>query len=195
MISYTGNKMPSDPNDEIASILAAAKAGQPGATQRLFSLVYDELKRMAKRRISAGTYWATQTTTLVHEAYLRMVKDEAASWANRHHFFWAAARAMRDILVERARHDAAEKRGGGYKRIELDEEMLAEPSPVDLIALNDALVRFEAVHPDAAKIVELKYFAGLKREQIAELMNVSESSVWRQWQFAKAWLANELEAD
>jgi RNA polymerase sigma factor (TIGR02999 family) len=185
--------MSGDPNDEIASILAAAKAGQPGATQRLFSLVYDELKKVAKRRISAGNYWATQTTTLVHEAYLRMVKDDAASWANRHHFFWAAARAMRDILVERARHDAAAKRGGGQKRVELDQEMLAEPAAVDLIALNDALERLESEHPQAAKIVELKYFAGLNREQIGELLGISPSAVWRQWQFAKAWLSNELE--
>jgi RNA polymerase sigma-70 factor (ECF subfamily) len=193
MFIHTGKKMPSDPNDEIASILSAAKAGQPGATQRLFSLVYDELKKIAKQRISAGNYWASQTTTLVHEAYLRMVKDEAASWANRHHFFWAAARAMRDILVERARHDAAAKRGGGRKRVELDEEMLAEPDPVELIALNDALERLELLHPDAAKIVELKYFAGLTQEQIAELMHVSTSFVSRQWHFAKAWLASELE--
>ena len=187
--------MPRDSKGEITSILEAAKNGQPGATQRLFSLVYDELKKIAKNRISAGNNWATHTTTLVHETYLRMVKDDDASWANRHHFFWAAARAMRDILVERARRDGAAKRGGGHKRVDLDEGMLSDSNSPDLLDLNDALERLTVEHPKAVKIVELKYFAGLNREQIAKLMGMSEATVWREWSFARAWLANELDAN
>lgn len=180
---------------EITSIIELAKAGVPGATQRLFSFVYDELKKIARNRLSAGEHWATQTTTLVHETYLRMVKGDDASWANRHHFFWAAARAMRDILVERARHDAAAKRGGGHKRVELGEDLFRVSESTDLLDLADALDRLELLHPVAAQIVQLKYFAGLNREQIAELLDMSPAAVWRQWSFARAWLATELQGD
>lgn len=181
-------------NEEITSILEAAKNGQPGATQRLFAVVYDELKKIARNRISAGNNWATHTTTLVHETYLRMVKDDEGLWANRHHFFWAAARAMRDILVERARRDGALKRGGDRKRVDLDEGLILDSNSLDLLELNDALERLAVEQPQAVKIIELKYFVGLKREEIAEIMRVSEATVWREWSFARAWLANELGA-
>lgn len=184
--------MASKPSGEITRILDAARAGDPGATQRLFSLVYDELKKLAKNRVSSGNPWTPHTTTLVHETYLKMVKPEDASWANRHHFFWAAARAMRDIIVERARHDNAAKRGGDRTRIEFDEEMLSVSKPLDLIDLSDALDRLAEEHPTAARIVELKYFGGLSREEIAKLMDMSPSTAWRVWSFARAWLLNEL---
>ena len=179
---------------EITSILEALKAGRTGASQQLFSLVYDELKVIAKNRIEAGNNWSAQTTTLVHETYLRLVKKEETSWSDRHHFFWAAARAMRDILVERARRDRAEKRGGKFKRVDLDDKMATESSPPDLIDLNEALERMALLHPDEAKIVELKYFAGLSRDQIGEILEISPSAAWRKWAFARAWLANELDA-
>jgi RNA polymerase sigma factor (TIGR02999 family) len=102
---------------------------------------------------------------------------------------------MRDILVERARHDAAAKRGGGHKRLELHEDLLSVSSSPDLTDLNDALERLALVHPNAAQIIELKFFAGLNREQIAELMNISPSAVWREWSFARAWLSNELDGN
>lgn len=184
-----------DPKEEIASILEAAKTGQPSATHRLFSLVYDELKKIAKNRISSGNHWSTQTTTLVHEAYLRMIKKDDDSWSSRHHFFWAAARAMRDILVERARHDAASKRGGDFKQIELDDDMVSTPESPDLLDLHEALTRLEQEYPLAAKVVLLKHFAGLTREDIGRDLNLSPSAVWRQWTFAKAWLANELDGN
>jgi RNA polymerase sigma factor (TIGR02999 family) len=182
-----------DPGEEIASILDAANKGQPGATHRLFSLVYDELKKIAKNRISSGNCWSTQTTTLVHEAYLRMIKKDEVSWSSHHHFFWAAARAMRDILVERARHDAASKRGGKLKQIELHDDMVSTPESPDLLDLHEALTRLEKEFPLAAKVVELKHFAGLTREHIGDMMSLSPSAVWREWTFAKAWLSNELD--
>ena len=187
--------MTPDSKGEITSIIEAANAGKPGAAQRLFSLVYDELKKIARNKISSGNHWATQTTALVHETYLRMVKDKDLSWSDRHHFFWAAARAMRDILVERARHDAAAKRGGNHKKVELNEELLSDSHSPDLVELNDALERLTTAHPDAAQIVEFKYFAGLTRDQIAEIMNISPSAVWRKWSFARAWLSNDLDGN
>ena len=179
---------------EITSILEAMSAGKAGASEQLFSIVYSELKKIAKNRIEAGNNWSAQTTTLVHETYLRLVKKETASWSNRHHFFWAAARAMRDILVERARHDKALKRGGNHRRVELDNELAQRPTAPDLIDLNEALERLADVHPEAVQIVELKYFAGLSRVQIGEILGISASAVWRKWAFARAWLANELDS-
>lgn len=179
--------------ENMAALLNAIKEGQEGAKQRLFSLVYCELKKVAKKRVSAGEHWSMQTTTLVHETYLRMASDDGASWANRHHFFWAAARAMRDILVERARRDTAAKRGGGQKHVELNDDSISGSNSVsDLIDLNDALENLASTNSRAAQIVELKYFAGLTREQIAEILNISSATVWRDWCFAKAWLSNEL---
>lgn len=184
--------MATDSQGEITTILEAAKAGDSKATQRLFSLVYDELKKIAKRRISAGAAWTMHTTTLVHETYMRMVKNDQNSWENRHHFFWVASRAMRDILVESARRSGAIKRGGGRMRLDLDEDSLSQPNAPDLLELNDALETLAKDHPKSVKIVELKYFAGLNREQIAELMKMSPAGVWREWAFARAWLAKEL---
>ena len=182
--------------DDIAELLSAIQSGQEGAKQRLFSLVYRELKQLAKNRVSEGNQWSMQTTTLVHETYLRMVKNDDASWSNRHHFFWAAARAMRDILVERARYDAASKRGGSHKRVEYHEDSISDSqSAPDLIELNDALAKLFSLHLRAGQIVELKYFAGLSREEIADMLNISPATVWREWCFARAWLANELNGD
>jgi RNA polymerase sigma factor (TIGR02999 family) len=185
--------MSNDPSGEITVLLQAAKAGQPGALDRLFSLVYDELRKIAKNRVDANNQWASEPTTLVHEAYLRLVKRDQTSWVDRHHFFWAAARAMRDILVERARRECAAKRGGGRNRIELNEDMVFGTEAPDLIDLNEALLRLEAVHPRSAEVVALQFFAGLNREQIAEILNISPSAVWREWSFARAWLLSQLD--
>ena len=122
-----------------------------------------------------------------------MVDRQNTSWSDRHHFFWAAARAMKDILVERARYDSAVKRGGRHSRVALDDGLVAEMDPPDLIDLTDALERLAAIHPDAAQILELKFFAGLNREEIGEMMELSPAAVWRKWNFARAWLLNELD--
>lgn len=182
-----------DSSGEITSILEAMKAGEVNASAQLFSLVYEELKLIAKNRIH-GERWSTQTTALVHEAYLKLVKKQESSWSDRHHFFWAASRAMRDILVDRARREASVKRGGKLKRADLTEQLESDSTLplIDLLDLNDALERMSSIHPEAAKIVQLKYFAGLTHEQIADLLSLSRSAVWRQWEFARAWLANEL---
>lgn len=185
--------MSQDPTGEITVLLHAAKAGQPGALDRLFSLVYEELRKIAKSRIDGGNQWAAEPTTLVHEVYLRLFKQNHASWEDRHHFFWAAARAMRDILVERARRESAAKRGGGRKRIELREDMASTSETPDLIDLNEALSQLEAVHPKSAEVVTLQFFAGLNRDQIAEVLNISPAAVWREWSFARAWLQSWLE--
>lgn len=184
--------MSSDPCGEITMLLQAAKVGHPGAIDRLFSLVYDELRKIARNRIDGNNQWIAEPTTLVHEAYLRLVNREQLSCQDRHHFFWAAARAMRDILVERARRDGAAKRGGGRNRVELQEDMVVSPELPDLMDLNEALSRLELVHPKSAEVVTLQFFAGLTREEIAEILGVSPSAVWREWSFARAWLRGQL---
>jgi RNA polymerase sigma-70 factor, ECF subfamily len=184
--------MQPDPAGEITRLLHAAKAGNSAALEQLFSLVYDELRQMAKNRIG-GSNWATEPTTLVHEAYLRLFKSEQVTWQDRHHFFWAAARAMRDILVDRVRRAQALKHGGGKKQLQLSDEMTATDEPPDLIDLNDALMKLEAEHPLCAKIISLRFFTGLSREQIAEILELSPSAVWREWAFARAWLMAALE--
>ncbi len=184
--------MSSDPCGEITMLLQAAKVGHPGAIDRLFSLVYDELRKIARNRINGNNQWIAESTTLVHEAYLRLVNREQLTCQDRHHFFWAAARAMRDILVERARRDGAAKRGGGRNRVELQEDMVASPELPDLLDLNEALSRLELIHPKSAEVVTLQFFAGLSRDEIAEILGVSTSAVWREWSFARAWLRDQL---
>ena len=185
-------KMSQHSEDEIASILEAARTGDPRATQRLFSLVYGELKKIARNRLSSGSHWTTETTTLVHETYLRMIRREDAAWSDKHHFFWAAARAMRDILVERARRDAATKRGGRSRRVELNDSLLWESAPPDLLDLSEALEKLTVAHPESAKVVELRFFAGLGLDEISEMMGLDRSKAWREWDFARAWLSREL---
>jgi RNA polymerase sigma factor (TIGR02999 family) len=181
------------PVGDITILLQAVKDGDPTALDRLFTLVYDELKKIAKTRMSAAGQTTSDPTTLVNEAYLRLINREETSWQDRHHFFWTAARAMRDILVERARREGSAKRGGGRQRLELHEEMLVSAEPPDLLDLHEALAKLEVAHPKSAEIVILQFFAGLNREQIAEVLNVSPSSVWREWSFARAWLLDQLE--
>jgi RNA polymerase sigma factor (TIGR02999 family) len=180
---------------EVTRILSAIKQGDPHAAEDLLPLVYDELRQLAATRLAQEAPGQTlQATALVHEAYLRLVDVEKVQhWDNRGHFFAAAAEAMRRILVESARRRHAQKRGGGAERIELPD--LTEPTkddPVDVPALDEALTRLEALHPQKAQVVKLRYFAGCSLEETAKLLGVSRATAQRNWAYARAWLFGQL---
>jgi RNA polymerase sigma factor (TIGR02999 family) len=179
--------------NDVTRILSAIEQGDPKAAECLLPLVYDELRKLAAQRLAHEKPGQTlQSTALVHEAYLRMVgRDEARSWNSRSHFFAAAAQAMRRILVENARRKSARKRGVGLERKPLDE--VAAPQPDDeLLALDEALQALAETDPVKARLVELRYFAGLTGEQAAEVLGISPATADRHWAFAKAWLRNEV---
>ncbi len=170
--------------------------GDPTA-QDVMALVYVELRRLAEHQMAHVPAGDTlQPTALVHEAYLRLQKKGESPWESRAHFFNAAARAMRDILVEQARKHARIKRGGGRRRVVLDEaEISVEHRADDLIALDEALNGLEREDPQSAEVVMLRYFAGLTVPEAAEALSTSPSSVDRRWRFARAWLRRQIEAD
>lgn len=184
--------MTAEPRGEITGALVQMRAGLPGAPNRLMALVYSELKKIARNRLPSRDKKCSDATTLVHEAYLRLFGGKPVAWENRHHFFFAAARAMRDILVDRARRQNAKKRGGGHRRVDLDSETPDLSQAADLLAIHEVLDRLERTHPETAQIVMLIFFAGLTRAQVAEVTGISESAVWREWNFAKAWLLEAL---
>jgi RNA polymerase sigma factor (TIGR02999 family) len=158
-------------------------------------LVYDELRRLAAQRLAQEKPGQTlQATALVHEAYLRLVDlEQARSWNGRGHFFAAAAEAMRRILVEKARSKARLKRGGDRRRVELDDPKLAYTEPVDeLIAIDEALEQLEREDPRAARLVKLRYFAGLSIEEAAQHAGFSRSSTYEHWAYARAWLRRRM---
>jgi RNA polymerase sigma-70 factor, ECF subfamily len=162
----------------------------------LLPLVYQELRRLAAgylRRERAGQ--TLQPTALVHEAYLRLLKDRPDRWQNRAHFCAIAAHSMRQILIERARARGAAKRGGPRARVTLDEGLIAgEDRSIDLLALDEALERLAAMDPEQARLVELRFFGGLTVEETAEAMDISPATVKRHWTVARAWLTRELGA-
>lgn len=165
---------------------------QPAAD--LLPVVYAELRHLAAalaNRLQPGQ--TLQPTALVHEAYLRLVRNEDPGWEGRRHFFGAAARAMREILIEQARRKATHKHGGGAARVELGEDMaiIAPPSD-DLLALDEAMQKLQAAKPHLAEIVMLRYYTGLTFEETAEVVGSSVSTIKRQWRFARAWLTREL---
>lgn len=178
---------------DITQLLRDAHAGTAGATDRLIARVYDDLRAIAHNRIRDSQ--TLDPTVIVHEAYLRLFGREGQAWENRYHFFFAAARVMRSIVVDEARRAKAAKRGGPRVRIELTDQLdpsAAEPD-IDFIALDDALEKLQGIHPLAAKVVMLRFFAGLTREEIAAELELSPGAVWREWNFAKAWLLDEME--
>jgi RNA polymerase sigma factor (TIGR02999 family) len=179
--------------NDVTRILTDIEQGDAQASQRLLPLVYAELRRLAARKLKQEEPGQTlQATALVHEAYLRLVgQDEATNWKSRGHFLAAAAQAMRRILVDNARRKGSQKRGGGLARQPLDE--VAAPQPHDeLLALDEALQTLAATDPVKARLVELRYFAGLTGEQAAEVLGISPATADRHWAFAKAWLRNEV---
>jgi RNA polymerase sigma factor (TIGR02999 family) len=185
---------------DVTRILSAIRQGDPDAASQLLPLVYDELRQLAAQRLAHETPGQTlQPTALVHEAYLRLVasseeeRGDEPSWDNRGHFFAAAAEAMRRILVDNARRKQSEKHGGRLARQDLDAERVAAPEVrEDLLALDEALTRFAAVQPQAAQLVQLRYFAGLSIPDAARVLGVSPRTADRLWAYARAWLHQEI---
>jgi RNA polymerase sigma factor (TIGR02999 family) len=183
---------------QFTEILQAAEAGDPAAADKLLPLVYDELRKLAAAHLAKEQPGQTlQPTALVHEAYLRLLGGASPKeWANRRHFFAAAAVAIRRILVDNARRKRSLKRGGELARRRVDELPLALPEPAeDLIALDEALQKFSTVNPQAAELVQLLYFAGCTLPQAAEALGVSPRTAGRLWAYARAWLRREVEGE
>jgi RNA polymerase sigma factor (TIGR02999 family) len=180
---------------DLTRILQEAQEGHAGAAEEFAALLYAELREIARREMAAERADHTlQPTALVHEAYLRLIGGESGSFEDREHFFAAAATAIRRVLVDHARNRAREKRGGGFERVSLDEVDPAAPIPPEgLLALDDALARLAGFDPLKARIVELRFFAGLKVEELARVLGASESTVRREWRMARAWLHGELD--
>lgn len=179
---------------DITLMLESISAGDSRASEQLLPVVYDELRRLAAARMSQEAAGHTlQPTALVHEAWLRLVGGGSQPWQNRAHFFGAAAEAMRRILIERARRKSRLKRGSGQALLDIADLDVAEAMPDDKVLLVDeALEQLKQEDPEKAKIVMLKFFAGLTNEQAAEILNVNERTVRRQWEFAKAWLFDRI---
>jgi RNA polymerase sigma factor (TIGR02999 family) len=179
---------------DVTRILSAVEQGDPAAAEQLLPLVYDELRRLAARKIAREKPGQTlDATALVHEAFVRLVGGESQpSYRDRRHFFATAATAMRRILIDNARRKRSGKRGGGRERVPL--ENLVVPSPDDdLLALNEALEKLAASDATKAKLVELRYFAGLTADQAAEVLGISCSTADRHWTYARAWLQAEIQ--
>src|ERR1043165_337893 len=179
--------------NDVTQILNAIEQGDPLASAQLLPLVYDELRRLAAQKLAHEKPGQTlSATALVHEAYLRLVGSDQV-WHGRVHFFAAAAEAMRRILVENARRKRSQKHGGGLVRHDVETIPLAAPEPAqDLIALDEALTKFAAVHKLKADLVQLRYFAGLTLEQAATLLGISPATADRYWAYARAWLHQEI---
>jgi RNA polymerase sigma factor (TIGR02999 family) len=182
---------------DVTQILSQMESGDPTAAEKLLPLVYDELRRLASARMAAESPDQTlQPTALVHEAYLRLVgPSDEPQWENRGHFFAAAAEAMRRILVDAARRKRTEKHGGHRQRVELlDVPAESEVADEKLLALDAALIRFAAEDPVAARIVELRHFAGLSIEDAATALGMSRATAYRHWTYARAWLRDAVSA-
>jgi RNA polymerase sigma factor (TIGR02999 family) len=169
-------------------------AGDQQASSRLLPILYDELRRLAAQKLAHEAPGHTlDATSLVHEAYLRLVGKEEQRWDGRGHFFAAAAEAMRRILVDHARRKKSLKHGGGLERRDLDEAELAAPRPgEDILALNEALDLLAAKDPVKAELVKLRYFAGLSQEAAAKALGISTSTADRYWAYARAWLHHQI---
>jgi RNA polymerase sigma factor (TIGR02999 family) len=187
---YTGGM------SDVTRLLDAAVAGDRRAAADLLPLVYDELRKLAAARMAAESPDQTlQPTALVHEAYLRLVGPDASDrWDNRAHFFAAAATAMRRILIESARHKGRAIHGGGRRRQELHPDLVAAPEPRgDLLDLDAALGKLATCDPVKARLVELRYFAGLTGDQAAQILGISPKTADRYWVYARAWLRREMD--
>ena len=180
---------------DVTRVLDAIAQGDPQAAEQLLPLVYDELRRLAAQKLAQEAPGQTlQATALVHEAYLRLVDGaKAQDWNGRGHFFAAAAEAMRRILVDQARRKQADKHGGGRLRVDLPADLAApEARSDDLVALDEALSRLESHDPDAARLVKLRYFAGLSHQDAAAALGISRGAADRLWALGRAWLFRQL---
>ncbi len=212
--------MSTPPTNPITQLLAAAGQGDQAAQNQLWSAIYDELHRLAQCQMAGEAHGRTmQPTSLVHEAYLRLIGDEAVQWANRRHFFAAAAKAMRRIRVDDARKRKRLKRGGGRRQVPLDEQGVVgkgfpqgvvregihapagrgtpgyDPDPAEMLAVDEALSKLEQEDPRKAEVVMLRYFAGLTGDETAQALGLSPRTVDSEWRFAKAWLHRELSSE
>ena len=181
-------------------MLELAEGGDADAAARLLPLVYDELRRLAARKLAREDPGHTlDATALVHEAYLRLIGPDAEGgqarlWSGRRHFFAVAAEAMRRILIDEARRRRSMKRGGGAAAVPLDEvEVAARPPATDLLALNEALEKLAGEDPVAAELVKLRYFGGLTLPEVADVLTLSPRTADRLWAYARAWLRREIE--
>jgi RNA polymerase sigma factor (TIGR02999 family) len=181
-------------DSQVSAALQAAHAGARQAASDLLPLVYAELHELARARMARQPPGQTLTpTALVNEVYLRVADDRNVTWEGRQHFFFAAARAMRDILVEQARRKAGPKQGGGQRRRELDEACaVLEPPSDDVLAVHEALQELEARDPLKAQIVLLRYFIGLTRDETATILGLAERTLDRHWRYIRAWLKQRL---
>lgn len=180
---------------EVTRILSAIDQGDPHAAEQLLPLVYDELRKLASdKMLQENPGHTLQATALVHEAYLRLADVEKAQrWNSRAHFFGAAAEAMRRILVDQARRKQADKHGGGRLRVDIPEDFAApETRSDDLVALDEALTRLETHDPDAARLVKLRYFAGLSHQDAAEALGISRGAADRLWALGRTWLFRQM---
>ena len=183
-------------DSEVTRLIAQIEAGQPSASEDLLPLVYQELRRLAQHRLSqqAGPHPSIQATALVHEAYLRLVDTpNKQDWDSKGHFFAAAAEAMRRIMVERARRQGRLKHGGQFQRVDLSGSQIAdEMADVDLLALDEALGKFEKEFPERAKLIKLRFFAGFSENEAADALGISRATASRHWTFGRIWLFNVM---
>jgi RNA polymerase sigma-70 factor, ECF subfamily len=202
MFSEVFFRMPADaaPNHQITGLLRAWENGQSTALDHLIPLVYQELKRLARRRLHGSDGEGLQTTTVVHEAYLRLVDMDGVRWQDRAHFFAVSARIMRGILVDAARARRSQKRGGLLRRDggngDIDLERLPDMGSgraEEILAVHEALERLAQMDARQAQVVEMRFFAGLSVEEAAAVLKVSPQSVMRDWKLAKAWLRREMQ--
>jgi len=180
---------------EVTHILSAIEQGDPHAAEQLLPLVYEELRKLAAAKLAQEKPGQTlQATALVHEAYLRLVnEDKAPHWNSRGHFFGAAAQAMRRILVDQARRKQADKRGGQGRRVPLDDANLGYGSPAEeLLDIDEALTRLATEDPEAARLIQLRYFTGLSIEDAAEVVGISRSTAYEHWSYARVRLKTLL---
>lgn len=179
----------------VTLILNRARAGDPNAASELLPLVYDELRKLAAARmVNEAAGHTLQPTALVHEAWLRLTQDDSElHFANRAHFFAAAAEAMRRILIDHANRKATGKRGGGWKRLNLDKvEIAADADDDTLLLINELLAKLTEEQPKAAEIVKLRFFAGLTLEEAGQVLGFTERTAKRHWAFARAWLYDAM---
>jgi RNA polymerase sigma factor (sigma-70 family) len=207
--------MSEQPPSPITQLLVAAGQGDQAAHDRLWAAIYDELRRLAQHEVAGDNPGRRmQPTSLVHEAYLRLVGNDHVEWANRRHFFAAAAKAMRRIRIDDARKRNRLKRGGGRRQVPLDEQGVvgkgfpqgkvregihapadSASDPAELLALDEALTRLEREDPRVAEVVDLRYFAGLTRQETAAALGCSPRQIDSDWQFARVWLHRQFSGE
>ena len=181
------------PQHDVTGLLQRVRHGDAHAASNLMPLIYKELHAIAEKHMRREQHGHTlQATVLVHEAFLQLAGTNKIDWQNRAHFFALASRTMRRVLIDHARVAHAEKRPKGHQQVELDPDLQATEAPLDLLALNEAMERLASWDPRQVQIVEMRFFAGLSFEEIAEVLKISERTAKRDWAMARAWLRAEL---